>query len=311
LSQAEPAIVLFGPTAVGKTELLERLLITFPHLEVINADSMQVYRGLDIGTAKPSKEVLARIPHHLIDLVEPDTQFSAGEFVRRAERLNRELQSRARLPVLCGGTAYYLRSFICGLPAAPASDPQMRRELKGQLREQGLASLLEELTRVDPATRGAVAAADSHRVLRALEVYRSTGRPLSSFLNPDRPRPGYRLLLIGLRRPRQELYRRIDDRVMEMFRRGLLEEVKGLLARGYGATDPGLRGIGYREFLQMREGCQTLSEVREAVQRNSRRYAKRQITFFKSLPDVRWVPADAPAAPDALARMIDGFLGST
>jgi tRNA dimethylallyltransferase len=310
LSQAQPAIVLFGPTAVGKTELLERLILSFPHLEVISADSMQVYRGLDIGTAKPSREVLARIPHHLIDLVEPHIQFSAGEFVRRAERLNRELRSAARLPVLCGGTAYYLRSFICGLPEAPASDPEVRRELKGQLRERGLASLLEELARVDPATRGVVAASDSHRALRALEVYRSTGRPLSSFLNPDRPRPGYRLLLIGLHRERQELYRRIDERVMEMFRRGLPEEVKGLLGRGYGPADPGLRGIGYREFLQMREGCQTLSEVREAVQRNSRRYAKRQITFFKGLPDVRWVPADAPEATDTLVGLIDGFLCS-
>jgi tRNA dimethylallyltransferase len=307
LSQAEPAIVLFGPTAVGKTELLQRLIRDLPHLEVINADSMQVYRGLDIGTAKPSKEVLARIPHHLIDLVEPDSQFSAGEFVRRAEHLNRELHSRSRLPVLCGGTAYYLRSFICGLSTAPASDPRVRRELKGQLQERGLESLLEELARVDPATRGVLAAGDSHRLLRALEVYRSTGRPLSSFRNPDRPRPGYHFLLIGLHRERQELYRRIDERVMEMFRRGLPAELKGLLERGYGPLDPGLRGIGYREFMQMREGCLTLCEVREAVQRNSRRYAKRQITFFKNLPGVRWVPA---GSPEAVVGLIGAFLHS-
>jgi tRNA dimethylallyltransferase len=209
------------------------------------------------------------------------------------------------MPILCGGSAYYLRSFICGLAEAPASDPEVRRGLKAELRERGLASLLAELDRVDPATRRAVAAGDSHRILRALEVHRSTGRPLSSFINPDRPRPGYNFLLIGLHRERSELYRRIDARVEEMFRRGLLEEVKGLLERGYGAEDPGLRGIGYREFLQMREGCQTLSEVREAVQRNSRRYAKRQITFFNSLPGLRWVPADAA---QEVTRLIDGFL---
>jgi tRNA dimethylallyltransferase len=305
LSQAEPVPVLFGPTAVGKTELLERLAETFPGLEVINADSMQVYRGLDVGTAKPSRQVLQRIPHHLIDIVEPDTQFSAGEFVRRAERLYRELKDRGRLPVLCGGSAYYLRSFICGLPEAPASDPEVRRELKRQLRDGGMAGLLEELAAVDPITRSAVAEGDRHRVLRALEVHRSTGRPLSSFLNPGQPRPGYRFLLIGLHRERRELYQRIDARVLEMFRRGLKEEVKELLRRGYGPGDPGLRGIGYREFLQMREGCPTLSEVREAVQRNSRRYAKRQITFFNGLPEVRWVPAEAL---DAVAGLIDGFL---
>jgi tRNA dimethylallyltransferase len=305
LSQAEPVLVLFGPTAVGKTELLERLSAAFPRLEVINADSMQVYRGLDVGTAKPSREVLDRIPHHLIDVVDPNTQFSAGEFVRRAELLYGELRSRGALPLLCGGSAYYLRSFICGLPEAPASDSEVRRELKRQLRGGGLAGLLAELARVDPATRSAVAEGDRHRVLRALEVYRSTGRPLSSFDNPSRPRPGYRFLLIGLHRERRELYQRIDARVLEMFRRGLKEEVKELLRRGYGTEDPGLRGIGYREFLQMREGCQTLGEVREAVQRNSRRYAKRQLTFFNGLPEVRWVPAEA--AEDA-ARLIDGFL---
>ena len=305
MSQAEPVLVLFGPTAVGKTELLERLSAAFPRLEVINADSMQVYRGLDVGTAKPCRMVLDRIPHHLIDVVDPDTQFSAGEFVRRAELLYGELKSRGALPLLCGGSAYYLRSFICGLPEAPASDPEVRRELKRQLRGGGLAGLLAELARVDPATRSVVAEGDRHRVLRALEVYRSTGRPLSSFDNPSRPRPGYRFLLIGLHRERRELYQRIDARVLEMFRRGLKEEVKELLRRGYGPEDPGLRGIGYREFLQMREGCQTLGEVREAVQRNSRRYAKRQLTFFNGLPEVRWVAAEA--AEDA-ARLIDGFL---
>jgi tRNA dimethylallyltransferase len=305
LSQAEPVLVLFGPTAVGKTELLERLAVTFSSIEVINADSMQVYRGLDVGTAKPSRQVLQRIPHHLIDIVDPETQVSAGEFVRRAERLYRELKDRGRLPVLCGGSAYYLRSFICGLPDAPASDPEVRRELKKELRSRGLAGLLAELTVVDPVTRSAVAEGDRHRVLRALEVFRSTGRPLSSFVNPSQPRPGYRFLLIGLHRERQELYQRIDARVLEMFRQGLKEEVKELLRRGYGPEDPGLRGIGYREFLQMREGCPTLSEVREAVQRNSRRYAKRQITFFNGLPEVHWVPAEAS---EAVARLIDGFL---
>jgi tRNA dimethylallyltransferase len=288
---SRPLVILFGPTAVGKTELTARLAASFPALEIVNADSMQVYRHLDIGTAKPTAAMRRAIPHHLIDIMDPRVQFDAGQFVRRAQQAIAEIQARGGLPVLCGGTAYYLRSFICGLPQAPASDPQVRRELKEELARQGLEPLLAELARVDPATRAAVAEADAYRVLRALEVYRASGRPLSSFVNPDRPRADYAFLTLGLSRERPELYRRIDARVEGMFAAGLSREVAGLLARGYGPADPGLRGIGYREFFVMRSGCWTLADLREAIQRDSRRFAKRQITFFKSLPGVEWFPA--------------------
>jgi tRNA dimethylallyltransferase len=153
-----------------------------------------------------------------------------------------------------------------------------------------------------------VAGADAYRVLRALEVYRAAGRPLSSFSNPDRPRPDYTFLTVGLARERPELYRRIDARVEGMFAAGLPGEVAGLLARGYGPGDPGLRGIGYREFFVMQRGCWTLPDLREAIQRDSRRFAKRQITFFKSLPGVEWLPA---AEPERIARRIDGFLSAS
>jgi len=266
---------------------------------------MQVYRGMDIGTAKPSGELLARLPHHLLDVVDPDQQFSAGEFVRRAEVLVREIRARGGVPLLCGGTAYYLRSFICGLPAAPASAPQLRRRLQARRREEGLASLRNELERVDPRTHAAVAARDSHRVLRALEVYHASGRPLSSFLNPGAPRADHLFLLLGLERPREELYLRIERRVEAMFEQGLVGEVRSLLARGYGPRDPGLRGIGYQEFLQMRAGCWSLRDVREAIQLHTRRYAKRQITFFKSLPAVQWLPA---AEPEAVRQHLAAFL---
>jgi tRNA dimethylallyltransferase len=303
-----PLVILFGPTAVGKTELVERLAAKFPKLEVVNADSLQVYRYLDIGTAKPSPELRRAVPHHLIDIVDPDMQFDAGKFVRQAEQAVAQIRARGGLPLLCGGTAYYLRSFICGLAQAPASDPQVRRQLKEELALRGLGSLLEELGRVDPVSRAAVAEADAYRVLRALEVYRSAGRPLSSFANPDRPRADYSFLVLGLARERPELYRRIDARVQAMFAAGLPREVAGLLARGYGPADPGLRGIGYREFFVMQRGCWTLQDLREAVQRNSRRFAKRQITFFKSLPGVEWLPA---AEPERIARRIHGFLAAS
>ncbi len=303
-----PLVILFGPTAVGKTELVERLSESFPNLEVVSADSMQVYRYLDIGTAKPAHGLRRTVPHHLIDIVEPDVQFDAGQFVRRAERVVAEIRARGGLPLLCGGTAYYLRSFICGLAQAPASDPQIRLQLKEELARRGLGALLEELGRVDPVTRAAVAEADAYRVLRALEVHRAAGRPLSSFANPDRPRADYSFLTLGLARERAELYRRIDARVEAMFAAGLPREVAGLLSRGYGPEDPGLRGIGYREFFVMQRGCWTLPDLREAIQRDSRRFAKRQITFFKSLPGVEWLPA---GEPERIARRIRGFLATS
>ncbi len=303
-----PLVILFGPTAVGKTELVERLAKSFPKLEIVNADSMQVYRYLDIGTAKPPQALRRAVPHHLIDIVDPDVQFDAGQFVRRAEQAVAQIRARGGLPVLCGGTAYYLRSFICGLAQAPASEPSIRRQLKEELARRGLGALLEELGRVDPVTRAAVAEADAYRVLRALEVYRTAGRPLSSFANPDRPRLDYSFLTLGLARERPELYRRIDARVEGMFAAGLPREVTDLLARGFGPGDPGLRGIGYREFFVMQRGCWTLQDLREAIQLDSRRFAKRQITFFKSLPGVEWLPA---GEPERIARRIDGFLAAS
>ena len=303
-----PLVTLFGPTAVGKTELVERLAESFPKLEIVNADSMQVYRYLDIGTAKPPAALRRAVPHHLIDIVDPDVQFDAGQFVRRAEQAVAQVRARGGLPLLCGGTAYYLRSFICGLAQAPASDPLVRRQLKEELARRGLGALLAELARADPVTWAAVAEADAYRVLRALEVYRAAGRPLSCFANPDRPRADYSFLTLGLARERPELYRRIDARVEGMFAAGLPREVSGLLARGYGPGDPGLRGIGYREFFVMQRGCWTLTDLREAIQRDSRHFAKRQITFFKSLPGVEWLPA---GESERIARRIGEFLAAS
>jgi tRNA dimethylallyltransferase len=311
--QVLPVLLLFGPTASGKTEILEQLF-TGPHplcaAEVVSADSMQVYRGMDLGTAKPSKELLARLPHHLIDIRDIKEQFNAGEFVRLADEAVQDISRRGALPVVSGGTGFYLANFVAGLPEAPPSDAGIRSALREELREKGAAALMEELAAADPLSARRIHLHDEYRLLRALEVFRLTGRPLSGYPRPGFPgdaapggrfRPGRRFLLIALDRPRAEAYRRIDERCEAMFRTGLPEEVRRLREAGYGPGDPGMKAIGYREFfVEDGEGGFRLAEdtgaVKTLVARNSRRYAKRQLTFFASLPETHWIPAGKDAA---------------
>ncbi|MDR3171637.1 MAG: tRNA (adenosine(37)-N6)-dimethylallyltransferase MiaA [Treponema sp.] len=294
-----PVLLLFGPTASGKTALLERLFVQdLPayQAEIVSADSMQVYRGMDIGTAKPPLELRAVLPHHLIDIRDPNEQFNAGEFVRLADACCRDIAKRGGLPVISGGTGFYLKNFVLGLPDAPPSDAGIRQELKEELRCRGIATLAEELAACDPQSAGRIHINDTYRLLRALEVFRVSGRPLSSFSSTSGPRPDYRLLIMALDRPREELYRRIDERCALMFQAGLPTEVQRLHDAGFGPRDPGLRAIGYKEFfVEPEPGHYHLSEdlasVETLVARNSRRYAKRQMTYFASIPGVTWIPA--------------------
>jgi tRNA dimethylallyltransferase len=311
-----PALILFGPTASGKTEFLESLFAGpgAPFAgEVVSADSMQVYRGMDIGTAKPGPELLARLPHHLIDIRNPDEQFNAGEFVRLADEACINISGRGKLPVISGGTGFYLRNFVLGLPETPPSDPQIRQALNEELKAKGIEPLAGELARCDPVSAGRIHIHDEYRLLRALEVYRLTGRPLSSYAVSAAAgdRPHYRFLILGLRRPREEVYRRIDERCAGMFRQGLPSEAHRLFEAGYTPEDPGMRAIGYREFFTEGEGGAWRfieeTEVETLVARNSRRYAKRQETFFASLPGVKWI--DAFAEPlGSIRRELEGFL---
>jgi len=245
---------------------------------------------MDIGTAKPTEELRLKVPHHLIDIKEPDEQFNLGEFIRRADQLVSEIRNRGKIPIVSGGTAYYLKHFIYGLPTSPKADPAVREQLKRELNERGSETLYRELENLDPLSAERIAPGDTYRILRALEVYRSSGKPLSAYPPAASPREGLDCVTVGLYRDREELNRRIDERVDIMIQQGLVDEVKGFISRGYGPNTPGMRGIGYREFFLMREsGCMTLEDVKELIKRNSRRYAKRQMTFFRQLPDVVWV----------------------
>jgi len=289
---------------VGKTETVNKLFDS--GYEIINADSMQVYRYLDIGTDKPSRQALERIKYHLIDLVEPSFQFNAGMFVHHTEDLIRVISGRRKVPVVVGGTAFYLRSFIFGLPASPPGDRVIKEELKQLCVEKGNLFLYSKLKEVDARSAEKIAAEDTYRIIRALEIFRVTGQPLSSFQVPTTIRRDYNFLLIGLNREREELYKRIDSRVDRMFERGLVKEIVFLLEMDCKRDDPGMQGIGYREFFEMQKGCLSIEGVRELIKRNSRRYAKRQLTFFRSLPEVLWFdPGRITGIRETISRFLD------
>jgi tRNA dimethylallyltransferase len=249
---------------------------------------------MDIGTAKPSAQEREKLPHHLIDIRYPKEQFNAGDFVRLALEAIADITGRGAFPVVCGGTGFYLKNLILGLPESPPADAEIRAALKGELREKGAAALMGELAAGDPVSAQRIHLNDTYRLLRALEVLRLSGRPLSSF--GVSLTHSYSFILIGLSRPREELYRRIDARCAAMFAQGLPDEVRRLCDMGYTPRDPGLRAIGYREFFVQGEAddyrlSHDIPGVQALVAQNSRRYAKRQITFFASLPGIQWLEA--------------------
>lgn len=292
-----PVLVIFGPTASGKTALLERFFAEKQlRAEVVSADSMQVYRGMDIGTAKPDSTLRSRLPHHLIDIRSPDQTFDVGDFVRLADAACVSIHERGRLPVVCGGTGFYLKHFVAGLPEVPPSDAAVRETVRAEAARFGTMRLFEELSRVDPASAARIHPHDTYRVSRAVEVHRATGKPLSEYAACSRVgRPEFRFICLSLERDREELYRRINERTASMFAAGLPEEVRALIAAGYGAQSPGMRAIGYREFFEI-EGDWTrrkLAAVEDAIAQNTRRYAKRQIVFAASIPGLRAVRMDA------------------
>ncbi len=298
-----PVVLLFGPTAAGKTDLLAAAFTD--KFEIINADSEQVYRGLDIGSAKPDAALRARLPHHLIDIAEPDGQYTVGDFVRAADRIAAEISGRGRVPIVSGGTAYYLKHFAFGLPQAPASDPRVRAGVKRELETMGAAALYAELERLDPTGAARINPNDLYRLSRAIEVIRQTGRPLSYFASGTRFRPGYGFLLVGLSLPREELAARIARRVEKMFADGLVEEFRELVRKGYGEGAPGMRGIGYRELFLLDTPDHPLPRVKELIILHTMQYAKRQMTFFRSFSGTKWFH---PSEREAIRAEVDRFL---
>lgn len=283
-------ICIAGPTASGKTDLAVALAVALDG-EVVSCDSMQVYRRMDIGTAKPTPEERRGVPHHMLDVVEPDEGMSVGKFVDLAAPVVQDILARGKVAILAGGTGLYMDALVRGHDFAPTADRELRRELQAWARQAGGEALLEELRKVDPETAARLHPADEKRLIRALEVYRLTGKTITQHNLETQAVPAkYRPCWLGLDfADRGELYRRIDLRVDRMMQRGLLEEIRGLLAEGVPADATALQAIGYKEFLAALEGRCTVQEAAEMVKKASRHYAKRQLTWFRRNQAISWI----------------------
>jgi len=295
-------LVVAGSTATGKKSLALALAQRFGG-EIVSADSRKVYRGLDIGTAKPSPEDRACIPHHLIDVVDPDEPFNAAEWVERAAAAVSDIHGRGRLPIISGGTGFYIRAFREGLSSGMVSSPEIRRELEHELAESGPRALHDRLVVIDPVRAAELHVRDTFRIMRAIEVYLVTGRTFTDMRETAVIRGGdYDYHSIGITMERQRLYERIDARVDDMIDRGLPDEVKSLLNSGFSRELTSLDTVGYKEWFAFIDGAAPFEECREAVKRNTRRYAKRQLTWFRSEPDIRWIDA---LGGDARDRVVE------
>lgn len=295
-------LALGGPTAVGKTEvalqLAERL-----GAEIISVDSMQVYRGMDIGTAKPSSAQRARVAHHLIDVLDVTLPFDAAQFVSLANQAVQEIRSRGRLPLLCGGTGLYFRAFYDGLGQAPPGSPALRAELETRTLDQ----LVGELAKLDPITSARIDRQNRRRIIRALEVIRLTGKPYSQqradWQPAGRPRPKPRRIF-GLRRGLDDLEKRIQARVDQMFERGLVAETEALLKSGLHSNPTALQALGYRQVVEYLQGARSLPETIALVKVRTRQFAKRQMTWFRHQLALQWIDVAANESAQPIAEEI-------
>ena len=278
-------ILLLGPTGSGKTALSLELGERFGG-EIVSCDSVAVYRGMDVGTAKPTTEERARLPHHLIDVADPDQPFTAGEYSRQARAALREIAARGRLPIVTGGTGLYLRALTDGLFAGPERQQELRLRLQKSRETHGESWLHRLLRRLDPASAARIHSNDAAKLIRAIEVCLAARKPLSEVMARD-PLTGFRLLRIGLSPPRPALYDRLNRRAAAIFAAGLIEETRGLLER-YGPVKA-LDSLGYRQGLAVLAGTLSVAAAVESAQQGHRNYAKRQLTWFRREPEVHWI----------------------
>jgi tRNA dimethylallyltransferase len=294
-------VFIVGPTGVGKSAAALRLAEA-GGVEIVNCDSMQVYRGFDIGTDKPSPADRARVPHHLLDVVDVGTQFNAADFAALALEAITAIRGRGRLPLIFGGTGLYFKALEDGLFPGPGRDEDVRNALDAEARTAGPEALWKRLAVADPEYAAKTGRRDRVRIVRALEVYAVTGRPITEHFRRTEGRlKNFRLLKIGLELPREMLYRRIEARVDRMFERGLIEETQALLAAGVPESVPPFKALGYKHILRVLQGELTPEEAAALTKIDTRHYAKRQMTWFRKMTGIRPLDPRDAAALDGLA----------
>ena len=281
-------LFIIGPTAVGKSKLAIELAKVL-NGEIISADSMQVYIGMDIGTAKPSRDELDEAPHHLMNVITPDRPWSVSEFLVNAKRLIGEIAGRGHLPIVVGGTGLYLNALIEGY-AFPEikKDDNVRIKLEDEAKKQGSLFLYERLKKIDPETAARLHYNDTKRIIRALEVYELTGQPMSKQVSKSGDERGFEPVIIGLDMDRHALYKRIEARVDDMLAKGLINEVKDLIKEGYDPKLTSMQAIGYKEVAEHLHGKYTYEELVNILKQNTRNFAKRQMTWFRRFKNVNW-----------------------
>ena len=301
-------IIILGPTGVGKSEVAVEVALEMGG-EIINADSQQVYRYMDIGTGKPRLEQRRKVPHHLIDTVDPDEEFNAALFREMALKSAEEIWSRGKKVLLCGGTGLYIKALTHGLFIGPSKDPEIRKRLEEEAREKGPGTLYERLRQVDPETLLSVHPNDRQRIIRALEVFELTGKQMSQWQKEHGFKESpFDALKIGLERDREELYAIINRRCEEMVANGLVEEVRGLMERGYSLILKPMQSVGYRHMGLYLSGAMSLEEALSLMQRDTRHLAKRQLTWFRADNEIRWFHPERDR--DKIVDTAKGFLQS-
>lgn len=298
-----PIVIICGPTAVGKSRIAVE--IADKNGEIISADSMQVYKYLDIGTAKPDKELLNRTAHHLIDIINPDKDFSAYNFVEKANPIIEDISKRGKIPFVVGGTGLYLRALVYGLSEAPGKDESIRKRINKIKEQKSLSYLYQKLKKIDPEYAVKIERNDPVRIIRALEIYYLTGRSLSEYINNHQKEEQYKALWIGLKLEREDLYQKINQRTELMYQQGLINETRNLLSEGWKEDLFTKKGIGYRECVAYINKNISLEEAVEETKKNTRRYAKRQMTWFRKEKQIHWFN---PSNIDQIQKVVHGWL---
>jgi len=304
-------LILLGPTGVGKTDISTKLVQKIPDIEIISADSMQIYKYMDIGTAKPNKSILKAIKHHMIDIVEPSENFDVIQYSKLATKIILDVFKRGKIPILMGGSGLYISSIINPLFAGPAKNSEYREILEEEAKLHGKKYLYDKLSKIDPVSASKIKPNDLRRIIRALEVFKSTGKTISYLQKKDfNENPKFKYNIMGFKRDRKNLYQRIDLRVDKMFKDGFIEEVKMLRDMDYKEDLNSMQGLGYKQINKHLNGVYTKEKATDLIKIDTRHYAKRQMTWFKNkIKNIEWIDLDKVDENEVISKILSRRTG--